>query len=111
MDAAFLPSPQLGGYVVEIPEAMPMREVSDTQVEPRKVNIYYGIGAELKYISLAEGNIAQHLTQMLRHLDESHEREVADVLDADAAHRKHSVASPETYLSIRIMRQDCLHEV
>lgn len=66
---------------------------------------------ELKYIFLAEGYIAQHLTQMLHHLYKSHEREFSYVFDTGASHRSHSVASPETNLAMRIILEDRLHEV
>ena len=73
------------------------------EVESGLVYIYDSVGVERLDVFLAEGDIAHHGAQVCHDFEKSHECEVADVFDADAAYGGHIVAPPETNVGIGVV--------
>ena len=83
--------------------------LSDLQVKARIVDQDHDIGLIATNVVLAETHVAQDGAQVAQHGDNPHKRHLAIMLDQRAAHGRHQVASQETEVGLRILRQQRLH--
>ena len=111
VDAAFLPSPEVGRDIVYGFEALFVGPGFDFEVETRIVDADDHVGMVLQDVALAEADVAQDGTQVHHHFDKAHDGEVADVAHGGASYGRHIVATPETELSLRVLFTEGPHEV
>ena len=100
--SAFTRCPDLGRYVIEYLETLPVGEFSDFEIEAGVVYKYDGIRFPPEYVLLAAAEFSEQLAGFQEHFPESHDGPVPVVADESCAVLMaavdfiHQLSAPET---------------